>query len=100
MHVAETYLKGAMPKYIIERRLPEPINEAGLRATAQRSAEVIQELGPGIQWVESYVTDDANYCVYIAANEAIIREHAFRGDLPADRVVQIRQVIDPTYAEA
>jgi hypothetical protein len=88
-----------MPKYIIERRLPEPLSEAELRATSQRSAEALQELGSGIQWVESFVTDDAIYCVYIAANEAIIREHAFRGDLPADRVVQIRQVIDPTYAE-
>lgn len=89
-----------MPKYIIERRLPEPMSEEELRATSQRSAEALQQLGPGIQWLESFVTDDAIYCVYIAANEAIIREHAFRGDLPADRVIQVRQVIDPTYAEA
>ncbi len=89
-----------MPKYIIERRTPEPMSESELRATAQRSAEAIQELGAGIQWLESFVTDDAIYCVYIAENEAIIREHAFRGDLPADRVVQVRQVIDPTYAES
>lgn len=89
-----------MPKYIIERRLSEPMSEAELRATSQRSAEAIQELAPGIQWLESFVTDDAIYCVYIAANEAIIREHAFRGDLPADRVIQVRQVIDPTFAES
>ena len=88
-----------MPKYIIERHLPEPMSEADLLAASQRSVEATQELGPGIQWVESFVTDTAIYCVYVAANEAIIREHAFRGDLPADRVVQVRHVIDPTYAE-
>jgi len=88
-----------MPKYIIERRLPEPMSEEELLAASQRSAEAVQELAPDIQWLESFVTDDAIYCVYIAANEAIIREHAFRGDLPADRIIQVRRVIDPTYAE-
>lgn len=89
-----------VPKYIIERRLTEgPMSQEMLRAAAQRSAKAIMELGPGIQWIESYVTDDTIYCVYIAANEAIIREHAFRGELPADRVGEIREIIDPTYAE-
>ena len=89
-----------MPKFIIERRLTEgPMSQESLRDAAQRSAKAIEELGPGIQWLESFVTDDTIYCVYIAANEAIIREHAFRGELPADRVGEIREIIDPTFAE-
>ena len=89
-----------MPKYIIERKLEEPMDEQQILAAAKRSNEAIQELGPGIQWIESYVSGEAIFCVYIADNEAVIREHAFRGELPADRVIQINKVIDPTYPES
>jgi hypothetical protein len=89
-----------LPKYIIERKLTEgPMSEEDLLAAATRSNRAIARLGPGIQWVESYVTDDTIYCVYIAANEAIIREHAYHGELPADRVVEVKHTIDPIYPE-
>ena len=91
-----------MPKYVIERDIPGvgnlPAEE--LQAVSQTSCNVLQELGPSIQWVQSYVTGDKIYCVYIAPNEDIIREHATRGGFPANRISEVRTVIDPTTAEA
>ncbi len=90
-----------MPKYIIEREIPGAgtLTPDQLQAISQKSCSVLNELGPQIQWVESYVTDDKVYCVYIAPNEAMIRDHANRGGFPANRISEIRTVIDPTTAE-
>ena len=90
-----------MPKYIIEREIPNAgaLSAADLKAISQRSCSVLQELGPSIQWVQSYVTEDKITCVYIAPNADIIREHAKRGGFPADRVLEIATIIDPTTAE-
>ena len=90
-----------MPKYVIEREIAgvgDSPAEA-LQAFSQTSCNVLRELGPSIQWVQSYVTDDKIYCVYIAPNEDIIREHATRGGFPANRVSEVKTVIDPTTAE-
>ena len=91
-----------MPKYVIERDIPGAgkLRSEELRSISQRSCTVLQELGPKIQWVESYVTDDRVYCVYIAPNEDVIREHAKRGGFPANRISQVRTVIDPTTSES
>lgn len=91
-----------MPKYVIEREIPGVGGSTAddLHAVSQTSCNVLRDLGPQIQWVESYVTDDKIYCVYIAPNEEMIREHAARGGFPANRISQIRSVIDPTTAEA
>ncbi len=91
-----------MPKYVIERNIPGVGNSPAeaLQAVSQTSCSVLQELGPRIQWLESYVTDDKIYCVYIAPNEEMIREHASRGGFPADRVSEVKAIIDPTTAEA
>ncbi len=90
-----------MPKYIIERELPGAgdLNPEELTAISQKSCGILREMGPQIQWVESYVTQDKIYCVYIAPNEAAIREHAAKGGFPADRISQIKTTIDPTTAE-
>lgn len=91
-----------MPKYVIEREM----NGAGrlsaeeLRGAAAKSCEVLRELGPDIQWVESFVTDDKLFCVYVAPSEALIRRHAERAGFPAHHVRQVRSVIGPTTAEA
>ena len=91
-----------MPKYVIEREIPGAgkLTAQQLNAISQKSCSVIKALGPQIQWIESYVTDDKIYCVYIAPNEAMVREHAKQGGFPANRVSQIRGMIDPTTAEA
>lgn len=91
-----------MPKFLIERELPGAgkLSPADLHAVSQKSCGVIRNLGPHIQWVESYVTDDKIYCVYIAPDEATIREHAKQGGFPANRVSAIRRMIDPTTAES
>ncbi|MEP7227583.1 MAG: DUF4242 domain-containing protein [Gemmatimonadales bacterium] len=91
-----------MPKYIIEREIPNAaaIPAAELKAIAQRSCAVLQQLGPSIQWVQSFVTEDRITCVYIAPNADIIREHARRGGFPADRVLEVASIIDPTTAES
>lgn len=91
-----------MPKYIIERDLPGAgqLTQEQLSDISKKSCSVLQELGPRIQWVESFVTDDKIYCVYIAPDEALIREHAKRGNFPADSVQAVRATIDPTTAEA
>src|ERR1043166_9453975 len=91
----------AMPKYIIEREIPNAgaLSREELRRIANRSCDVLQQLGPTIQWVQSYVTEDKITCLYIAPNAEIIREHARRGGFPADRVLEVAEVIDPTTAE-
>jgi hypothetical protein len=90
-----------MPKFVIEREIPEAgkLSPEQIQAISQKSCGVLREMGPQIQWVQSYVTDDKIYCIYIAPNEAAVREHAQRGGFPANRVSRIRTVIDPTTAE-
>jgi len=90
-----------MPKYIIEREIPNAgaLSAADLKAISQKSCGVLQQLGPSIQWVQSYVTEDKITCVYIAPNADIIREHARLGGFPADRVLEVAMIIDPTTAE-
>jgi hypothetical protein len=90
-----------MPKFLIEREIPGAGDLSGeeLQAISQKSCGVLQEMGPQIQWVESYVTGDKVYCVYIAPDEAAVREHARRGGFPANRVSEIKRMIDPTTAE-
>lgn len=90
-----------MPRYVIEREIPGAgrFSEEQLRGASQTSCNMLRELGPEIQWVHSYVTDDKLYCVYIAPDEEIIREHAERGGFPANRISEVRSVIDPTTAE-
>ena len=90
-----------MPQYLIEREIPGAgkLSAADLKAISQKSCGVLNEMGPKIQWVHSYVTDDRIYCVYRAPNEAMIREHAVKGGFPANRVMEIGRMIDPTTAE-
>ncbi len=90
-----------MPKYVVEREIAGAgkLTPAELKAVAQKSCVVLREMGPQIQWVESFVTDDKIYCVYLAPNEEAIREHAQRGGFPANRIAEIRRVIDPATAE-
>ena len=90
-----------MPKYLIEREIPNAgaLSASELQAISQKSCGVLQELGPSIQWVQSYVTEDKITCVYIAPNADLIREHAKRGGFPADRVLEVTTIIDPTTAE-
>jgi hypothetical protein len=90
-----------MPKYLIEREIPGAgnLSKADLQAIAQTSCGVLQKMGSQIQWVESYVTGDKIYCVYIAPNEEMIRGHAQQGGFPANRISEIKSVIDPTTAE-
>ena len=91
-----------MPKYIIEREIAGAgkLTPEHLQGIAQKSCGVLKKLGPAIQWVESYVTDDKVYCVYIAPSEELVREHAKQGGFPASRVSEVRGIIDPTTAEA
>jgi hypothetical protein len=91
-----------MPKYIIEREIPNAgrLSAAELKAISQKSCGVLQQLGPSIQWVQSFVTEDKITCVYIAPNADIIREHAKLGGFPADRVLEVSMIIDPTTAES
>ncbi len=90
-----------MPKYLIEREIPNAGEHSDdeLQAIAQKSCGVLQGLGPQVQWIHSYVTDNKITCIYIAPNEELVREHARQGGFPADRVEEIRTVIDPTTAE-
>jgi hypothetical protein len=90
-----------MPKYLIERELPGAgaLSTEQLEGISQKSCGVLRNLGPQIQWVHSYVTADKIYCVYIAPNEAMVREHAKQGGFPANRVSEITTMIDPTTAE-
>ncbi len=90
-----------MPKFVIEREIPGAGNLSAqeLRGISQKSCGVLQEMGTQIQWVQSYVTDDKIYCVYIAENEAMVREHAQKGGFPANLVAEVKSVIDPTTSE-
>ena len=90
-----------MPKYVIEREIPGAgkLSTTELQEISAKSCGVLRDLGPSIQWVESYVTDDKIYCVYIAPNEAMVQDHARQGGFPANKVSEVRTRIDPTTAE-
>ena len=90
-----------MPKYVIERELPGAgkMSAEQLKSVAQKSCGVLREMGSQIQWQQSYVTDDRIYCLYIAPNEEMVREHARQGGFPANRVSRVTAQIDPTTAE-
>ncbi len=90
-----------MPKYVIEREIPGAgkLSAQELQVISQKSCGVLNQMGPQIQWVQSYVTDDKIYCVYIAPNEEMVREHARQGGFPANRVSAVKLMIDPTTAE-
>ena len=90
-----------MPKFVIEREIPGAgkLSPADLHAISQKSCGVLQNMGPKIQWLQSYVTDDKIYCVYIAPDEATVREHARQGGIPANSVAKVMTVIDPTTSE-
>jgi cell division inhibitor SulA len=90
-----------MPKFVIEREVPGAgkLSEQEIREISVRSVEVLRAMGPQIQWLNSYVTDEKIYCVYLAPDEETVREHARRAGLPADRVARVRRLIDPTTAE-
>jgi hypothetical protein len=90
-----------MPQYVIEREMPGvgKLGAGDLKAASQTSCSVLRDLGPEIQWVHSYVTDNKIYCVYRAPNEGLLREHAQRGGFPINKVCEVRSMIDPTSAE-
>jgi hypothetical protein len=90
-----------MPKYVIEREIPGAgnLSETELKAISQKSCQVLEEMGPKIQWLHSYVTGDKIYCVYIAPNEEMLKEHAERGGFPANAVNSVSTIIDPTTSE-
>ncbi len=90
-----------MPKYVIERNIPDAgkLSHDQLKGISQTSCGVLNKLGPQIQWVQSYVTADKIYCVYIAPNEDLVREHAKQGGFPANSVSEVTSIIDPTTAE-
>ena len=90
-----------MPKFVIERELPGAgkLSKEQLHSISQKSCNVLNSLGPQIQWIESFVTDDKIYCIYRAPNEAMVREHASQGGFPANKVSEVRTIIDPTTAE-
>jgi hypothetical protein len=90
-----------MPKYVIERELPGAgkLSQQELRQISQKSCSVLKSLGSQIQWVESFVTDDKVYCIYIAPDERLVREHASQGGFPANRVAKVAAIIDPTTAD-
>ncbi len=91
-----------MPKYVIEREISGAgsLTPDQIQAISQKSCGVLKNLGPQIQWVESFVTQDKIYCVYIAPNEELVREHATQGGFPANRISEVKRMIDPTSAEA
>jgi len=90
-----------MPKYVIEREIPNAgkLSPQELHAISQKSCSVLNKMGPQVQWVQSFVTDDKIYCVYIAPNAEAVREHARQGGFPANRISEVKSVIDPTTAE-
>jgi len=97
----ENYRRIFMPRYVIEREIPGAgkLSTEELHAISQKSCAVLQEIGPQVQWVHSYVTGDKIYCVYIAPDEASVRKHAEMGGFPANSIAQVNSVIDPTTAE-
>ena len=90
-----------MPKFVIEREIPGAgrLGAKELQGISQKSCGVLRDMGPQIQWIQSYVTDDRIYCVYIAPNEEMVRKHAQQGGFPANRISRVRTVIDPTTAD-
>ena len=90
-----------MPQYVIERDMPGvgSLGPSDLKAASQTSCAVLHQMGPDIQWVQSYVTDDKIYCIYRAPNEEMVREHAEKGGFPANRISEVHAMIDPTTAE-
>jgi Protein of unknown function (DUF4242) len=90
-----------MPKYVIEREILNAgkLSQQELQGISQKSCGVLQKLGPQVQWIESFVTDDKIYCIYVAPNEEMVREHARQGGFPANRISAVRSVISPTTAE-
>lgn len=90
-----------MPKYVIEREIPGIGNAspAEAAAIAQKSCDVLRELGPEIQWLHSYVVEDKTYCVYIAPNEEMVRQHAAQSGFPTDKINQVKAIIDPVTSE-
>jgi len=90
-----------MPRWVIEREIPGAgkLSAAELKGISQKSCSVLNEMGPRIQWMQSYVTDDKVYCVYIAPDEATVRKHAQMGGFPANKISQVRGVIDPLTSE-
>jgi Protein of unknown function (DUF4242) len=99
--LASVHIKGMLvPKFVIEREVPGAgnLSYAQLREISQKSVNVLQGMGPQIQWLHSYVTGDKVYCVYLAPDEAIIREHAKRVGIPANRISAVRRLLDPTMA--
>jgi len=94
--------EAAMPRYVIERDIPGAgkLSDKDLQSISEKSCGVLGKLGPRIQWVQSYVTADKVYCIYIAPNEDMVREHARQGGFPANRISEVKNVIDPTTAEA
>ena len=90
-----------MPKFVIEREIPGAgkLTPDQLHAISQKSCGVLQSMGPRIQWLQSFVTDDKIYCIYIAPDEATVREHAQQGGFPANSIAQVRSMIDPTTSE-
>ncbi len=90
-----------MPKYIIERDIPDAgkLTSGDLQGISQKSCSILKDLGPQIQWQQSYVSDDKIYCVYIAPDKEVIREHAEQGGFPVNSISEIRNIIDPTTAE-
>lgn len=90
-----------MPKYLIERNIPGAgqLDRSSLRDVSKKSCSVLNSMGPKIQWLESYVTDDKVYCVYIAPDEEAIKQHAQEGGFPADKISEVKTIIDPSSAE-
>ena len=90
-----------MPKFVIEREIPDAgkLSSDQLHAISQKSCSVLKSMGPQIQWIQSFVTDDKIYCIYIAPDEATVRQHAQQGGFPANSVAQVRSVIDPITSE-
>jgi hypothetical protein len=90
-----------MPKYIVEREIPQAgnLSPQELQSISRKSCGILRDMGPQIQWVQSYVTMDKIFCVYIAPNEDAVREHALQGGFPANAVVEVKAMIDPTTAE-
>lgn len=90
-----------MPKYVIEREIPDAgkLSSDQLQSISQKSCGVLEKLGPQIQWIQSYVTDDKIYCIYRAPNQEMIRQHAEQGGFPANRISKVKEIIDPQTAE-
>ena len=90
-----------MPKFVIERDMPEvgKLSQADLKGASRKSCDVLDTIGPGIQWINSFVTDDKIYCIYMASDEEMIRKHSQMSGFPANRISRVRNVIEPATAE-